>query len=113
ENTAPKIGSGLTPDTQPGWVRGWGVYRSEPWRLYAVCGSKTDALAMKADAGTGFHVRYGSHCLGTDDFITSSDNIRWVPLPVPAERLNAKRVFARFITKDRGQYEGVGEIRLR
>lgn len=66
----PKVSAGLPADTvNRGWVMGWGVYRSEPWHLFGVCASQPDADKLKADAGGQYAVTYGSHRLGSDDFV--------------------------------------------
>lgn len=69
----PKIAPGLPADPlNRGWVTGWGVYRLAPWHLFAVCASRAEAEATKEDAGNEYVAAYGSHRVGSDDFIESS-----------------------------------------
>jgi hypothetical protein len=72
-STQPKVSAGLPADpANRGWVMGWGVYRMEPWHLFGVCASSGDADTMKAEAGSDSVAAYGSHKLGSDDFMESS-----------------------------------------
>lgn len=59
-----------------GNVMGWGVYRTEPWHLFGVCASRAEADAMQRDAGDEYEAAYGSHKLGTDDFIKGDSVVR-------------------------------------
>lgn len=56
------------PDNQ-GWVLGWGVVRKEPWSFIDVYADKRTAEAEAARLGAGHSVEYGSHQLGTDNFM--------------------------------------------
>lgn len=56
------------PDN-PGWVLGWGVVKMEPWSFIDIYASKEAADAEAARLGSGYIVQYGSHKLGTDDFM--------------------------------------------
>jgi hypothetical protein len=63
----------LEPDPDnAGWVLGWGVVRSAPWKLHGVYGTKAEADAEAAIAGAGFVVKEGSNEKGTDNFISVS-----------------------------------------
>lgn len=59
------------PDAS-GWVKGWAVFRNEPWLLAAVLASKADAKDEAAKLPESFEIKYGSHRLGSDDFVFSS-----------------------------------------
>lgn len=52
-----------------GWVLGWGVVRKEPWSFIDIYASKEAADAEAVRLGDGHAVQYGTHKLGTDDFI--------------------------------------------
>lgn len=54
-----------------GSVLGWGVVRNSPWSLHGVFSSKNEAESQATTAGDGYVAGYGSHKLGTDDFIFS------------------------------------------
>jgi hypothetical protein len=58
------------PDNK-GWVLGWAVLKDRPgpWHLVDVYPSKTVAEAQAAQLNDGYIVEYGSHKLGSDDFI--------------------------------------------
>ncbi|MBD1555207.1 hypothetical protein [Pseudomonas typographi] len=58
------------PDMQ-GWVQGWAVVQNAPWRFINIHASKEAAGAEASQLGPGYRVSYGSHRLGTDDFIGS------------------------------------------
>lgn len=55
-----------------GWVTGWGVFRNSPWLLAAVLPSKADAEEEAAKLPEDFQIKHGSHRLGSDDFVFSS-----------------------------------------
>ncbi|MFL6519196.1 MAG: hypothetical protein ACJ8NS_03170 [Chthoniobacterales bacterium] len=75
-STQPKISEGLPADRlNPGWVMGWGVYRGSPWHLFGVCASSSEADAMKREAGGEYVAAYGSHRLGSDDFIEGKSEV--------------------------------------
>lgn len=52
-----------------GSVLGWGVVQMSPWRFVDIYASKEAAEAEAASRGSGYRVEYGSHRLGTDDFM--------------------------------------------
>lgn len=52
-----------------GWVLGWAVVQSSPWRFVDIYASEATALAEAASRGVGFAVEYGSHQVGTDNFV--------------------------------------------
>ncbi|PUA41443.1 hypothetical protein C5U62_31915 [Pseudomonas protegens] len=52
-----------------GWVLGWGVVQSSPWRFIDIYASKEAAEAEAEARGPGYRVDYGSHRLGSDDFM--------------------------------------------
>lgn len=111
---SPEISENLPPDPRnPGWVRGWGVYCSEPWHLYGVYASSAKAAAVQLELGSLYKTAFGSHRSGSDDFVMASSDKRWIKAPMPPEQLIDKKVFARFVTNDGGQYEGVGQLRVR
>jgi hypothetical protein len=58
------------PDSK-GWVLGWAVLKDRPfpWHLVDVYPSKAAAEAEAARLNDGYIVEYGSHRLGSDDFI--------------------------------------------
>ncbi|AXA27627.1 hypothetical protein C1S65_16490 [Pseudomonas putida] len=56
------------PDNS-GSVLGWGVYRMAPWDLKGVFETKEDARLQAESAGEGYVVAFGSHRVGTDDFV--------------------------------------------
>ncbi|WP_037033013.1 hypothetical protein [Rahnella sp. WP5] len=64
------VADGLKPDLDnDGWVMGWGVVRNAPWHLAGVYATK-DVAETKAELlGEDYRAHYGSHHLGTDDFI--------------------------------------------
>jgi hypothetical protein len=66
----PKVADGLQVDPEnEGWVMGWAVYRLNPWCLYGVCLSKKAAQVLLSEAGEGFMMDFGTHELGTEDFV--------------------------------------------
>jgi hypothetical protein len=68
----PNIAAGLQADPDnEGWVVGWAVYRLEPWDLYGVCTSKDTAQTMLQAAGADYIMDYGSHQVGTEDFVAT------------------------------------------
>ncbi|MCK2124423.1 hypothetical protein [Pseudomonas sp. PNPG3] len=52
-----------------GWVLGWGVVQNSPWRFIDIYASKDAAEAEAAARGPGYRAEYGSHRLGSDDFM--------------------------------------------
>lgn len=56
------------PDND-GSVLGWGVYRNAPWNLQGVYETKDDARLQAESAGEDYVVAFGSHRIGTDDFV--------------------------------------------
>lgn len=65
------IANGLKPDSDnEGWVKGWGVVRSSPWHLAGVYATEEVAEAKAKALGEGYEPRYGSHRLGSDDFVS-------------------------------------------
>jgi glutaredoxin len=66
----PKISDGLQGDPEnEGWILGWAVYRLKPWDLYAVCPGKKTAQALLQEAGPDYIMDFGTHELGTEDFV--------------------------------------------
>ena len=61
----------LDPDNK-GWVLGWAVLTESPaaWHLIDVYASKHIAEAAASHLSAGYVVRYGSHRLGSDDFVS-------------------------------------------
>lgn len=52
-----------------GSVLGWGVVQKSPWRFVDIYASEDAAKAEAAARGPRNSVEYGSHRLGTDEFI--------------------------------------------
>lgn len=59
------------PD-MPGWVLGWAVGRNAPWSFIDIYANKEAAEAEAKRLGAGHSVKYGSHKLGTDNFVGGS-----------------------------------------
>jgi hypothetical protein len=59
----------------PGWVLGWGVYRMSPWAFAGVFDSEAEAGSRAQALGNFYQVAFGSHRLGSDDFVTSTKQI--------------------------------------
>ena len=53
-----------------GWVLGGAVLCPVPWHLSGVYSSKGEAEIHAAKQGDKYLVKYGSHHVGTDDFIS-------------------------------------------
>ncbi len=56
------------PDNK-GWVLGWGVLRDTPWHFVDIYADRATAEAAAERQGDGYLVEYGSHRLGSDDFV--------------------------------------------
>jgi hypothetical protein len=68
-----RVSDGLPSDPiNVGFVQGWGVYRMSPWSLFAICSTKEKAEQLLEHAGEDYSVSFGSHRLGSDDFISIS-----------------------------------------
>ncbi|AVU77052.1 hypothetical protein CRX69_18305 [Pseudomonas rhizophila] len=52
-----------------GSVLGWGVVQGSPWRFVDIYASKDAAEAEAKSRGPRYRVEYGSHRLGSDDFM--------------------------------------------
>lgn len=52
-----------------GSVLGWGVVQKSPWRFVDIYASRDAAEAESSVRGPRYSVEYGSHRLGTGDFI--------------------------------------------
>jgi len=52
----------------PGWCRGWGVFRSSPWHLSGIFPDRDQAEKHLQTLDPGYEVRHGSHRPGSDDF---------------------------------------------
>lgn len=64
------VTEGLKSDPcNEGFVLGWGVLRSSPWHLVAVYATKDIAETKAANLGDDYKSVFGSHRLGTDDFV--------------------------------------------
>lgn len=57
----------------PGSCRGWAVLRPGPWHLAGVFSDRAQAETYRAQLCDGYEVRFGTHKVGTDDFISSSE----------------------------------------
>ncbi|WP_457375923.1 hypothetical protein [Pseudomonas tolaasii] len=67
------LAKNLPPDPDnKGWGLGWAVLKDAPapWHLVDVYASKSIAEAEAARLNDGYAVRYGSHRLGSDDFVS-------------------------------------------
>jgi hypothetical protein len=53
-------------------VLGWAVVRSAPWSFVDIYANRDVAQIEAERLGAGHSVEYGSHKLGTDDFIGGS-----------------------------------------
>ncbi len=70
-NNVVKVEKDLPEDPDnKGWVLGWGVVRSAPWHFVGVYSNKSVAQAEVDLLGESYATRYGSHRLGSDDFIS-------------------------------------------
>jgi serine protease Do len=56
----------------PGWFKGWGVVRSDPWHLAAMCLERQEAESYGQQLGQAYEARYGSNRYGSDDFVSES-----------------------------------------
>jgi len=56
------------PDN-PNWIKCWACYTADPWHLASVFKSEEDAVSAIDRYGEQYKVAYGSHHLGTDEFI--------------------------------------------
>ena len=66
------VAEGLKPDPDnKGWVLGWGVARMAPWHLVGVYATKDMAETKAAGMDAEYKAAYGSHRLGSDDFISN------------------------------------------
>ncbi|WP_103448251.1 hypothetical protein [Pseudomonas putida] len=61
----------LPPDPdKEGWVLGWGVLRDRhPWHFVDVYADHKTAKAEAERRGDGYVVEYGSHRLGSKEFV--------------------------------------------
>jgi len=50
-------------------VLGWGVIQMTPWKFVDIYASKEAAEAEAFARGPGYSVLYGTHRIGTDDFV--------------------------------------------
>jgi len=57
------------PDNK-GWVLGWGVFKDGPWHFIDIYATQDTAQAEATRRGEGYIVEYGSHRLGSDDFVS-------------------------------------------
>jgi len=56
--------------TNPNWQRGWGVLRDEPWELAGFFKTEKEAQKLSEILSSDYEVKYGSNCIGTDNFIS-------------------------------------------
>jgi len=52
----------------PGWVKGWGVFRGAPWHLAGLFLTEEEADVCRKTLDEHYQIAYGSHRLGSDDF---------------------------------------------
>lgn len=69
--TIRSLAKHLPPDPErTGWVLGWGVLRDRhPWHLVDVYADRQTACVEADRRGEGYVVEYGSHRLGSTEFI--------------------------------------------
>lgn len=60
-------------DLNPGWIKGWAVFRTSPWDIYGVFPSRVEADVFCTALGSEYEVAYGAHRLATSDFIAEPD----------------------------------------
>lgn len=60
---------GIDP-LNPGWTLGWGVLRGSRWHLAGLFPDQKQAEAFRSELGAGYEVRFGSHRIGSDDFMS-------------------------------------------
>jgi hypothetical protein len=65
------LAKNLPPDpAKEGWVLGWGVLRERhPWHFVDVYADQKTAKAEAERLGDGYVVEYGSHRLGSKEFV--------------------------------------------
>ena len=65
------LAKNLPPDPdKEGWVLGWGVLRDKhPWHFVDVYADQKTAQVEAARLGAGYVVEYGSHRLGSSEFV--------------------------------------------
>ena len=65
------LAKNLPPDpAKEGWVLGWGVLRDRhPWHFVDVYADQKTAKAQAERLGDGYVVEYGSHRLGSKEFV--------------------------------------------
>jgi len=56
----------------PGNRRGWGVLNSEHWHLFDVFKTESEARNAAKELGPTYKIVFGSHRIGTDDFMFTS-----------------------------------------
>jgi len=68
------LAENLPPDpAKEGWVLGWGVLRDRhPWHFVDVYADQKTAKAEAERLGDGYVVEYGSHRLGSKEFVCGS-----------------------------------------
>ncbi|KIY42723.1 hypothetical protein MXM82_10655 [Pseudomonas asiatica] len=69
--TIRSLAKNLPPDPdKEGWVLGWGVLRDRhPWHFVDVYADQKTAKAEAERRGDGYVVEYGSHRLGSNEFL--------------------------------------------
>ncbi|MBS0056948.1 hypothetical protein [Yersinia sp. Marseille-Q3913] len=58
----------IDPDNK-GWVLGYGVFRNSPWHFVETFNTEQEALEKRAEYDSDYKVAYGSHRVGSDDFV--------------------------------------------
>ncbi|MGE8461943.1 MAG: hypothetical protein ACN6P0_12810 [Pseudomonas capeferrum] len=68
------LAKNLPPDpAKEGWVLGWDVLRDRhPWHFVDVYADQKTAKAEAERLGDGYVVEYGSHRLGSKEFVCGS-----------------------------------------
>jgi hypothetical protein len=52
-----------------GWLKGFGVFRMEPWHFAGLFHTRQEAEQTRDEFGPGYEVAYGSHRRDSDDFV--------------------------------------------
>ena len=53
----------------PGWLKGWGVFKNVPWHFADLFISREEAEAFRGTLGADYQVANVSHHIGSNDFI--------------------------------------------
>jgi hypothetical protein len=56
-------------ETNPGWIKAWGVIRLDPWDVAGTFTTEDEAKSKLKKYGSDYKVVYGSRKLGSNDFL--------------------------------------------